>query len=165
MRPRSVLRDHRATPAVVDARGDHVDVLLDAVGPREYASEISEVVGVPSHEQMVVLNTSRPVLREGEFDTGADRAAPASLFRLVDRHAGHKTKPVYLSSATAAPPLTYQRTLFQAYPAWPVNRPSALILLWLVTAGPKNRLVFEPFRPAQSPWASRAKTHDEACQR
>src|ERR1700676_2628897 len=75
------------------------------------------------------------------------------------------TKPVYLSSATAAPPLTYQRTLFQAYPTWPVNRPSALILLWLVTAGPKNRRVFEPFRPAQSPWASRPKTHDEACQR
>src|SRR5260221_4398412 len=92
IRPRSVLRDHRATPAVVDARGDHVDVLVDAVGPREYASEISEVVGVPSHEQMVVLNTSRPVLREGEFDTGADRAAPASLFRLVNRHAGHKTR-------------------------------------------------------------------------
>src|SRR6202022_4722096 len=79
-----------------------VDVLLDAVGPREYASEISEVVGVPSHEQMVVLNTSRPVLREGEFDTGADRAAPASLFRLVNRHAGHKTRVLVVCNRGAA---------------------------------------------------------------
>src|SRR5260370_2702145 len=51
---------------------------------------------------MVVLNTSRPVLREGEFDTGADRAAPASLFRLVNRHAGHKTPVLVVRNRSAA---------------------------------------------------------------
>src|SRR3977135_2846703 len=42
------------------------------------------------------------------------------------------TVPRYLSSVTAAPPFTYQRTLFQAYPTWPVNRPNASILELLI---------------------------------
>src|ERR1700687_6451619 len=60
------------------------------------------------------------------------------------------TVPRYLSSVTAAAPFTYQRTLFQAYPTWPVNRPNASILELLVQAGTKL-LTLDPVKSAQSP--------------
>src|SRR5882724_7890035 len=73
-------------------------------------------------------------------------------------------KPSYLSLVTAAPPFTYQRTLFQAYPTWPVNKPSASILDRL-TNGARMALVFDPRKLAQSPWASTPNTHALLCQR
>src|SRR5438105_14227990 len=74
------------------------------------------------------------------------------------------TVPRYLSSVTAAPPFTYQRTLFQAYPTWPVNRPNASILELFLQAGMKP-LTLDPFKSAQSPCASRPNTQPALCQR
>src|SRR5258708_12929313 len=68
------------------------------------------------------------------------------------------TVPRYLSSVTAAPPFTYQRTLFQAYPTWPVNRPNASILELLVQAGMKP-LTLDPFKSPQSPPPSEPNHH------
>src|SRR5258708_32805778 len=73
------------------------------------------------------------------------------------------TVPRYLSSVTAAPPFTYQRTLFQAYPTWPVNRPNASILELLAQLGMKP-LILDPFKSAQSPCASRPNTQPALCQ-
>src|SRR3982074_782613 len=74
------------------------------------------------------------------------------------------TVPRYLSSVTAAPPFTYQRTLFQAYPTWPVNRPNASILELLVQAGMKP-LTLDPSKAAQAPGASRPTPQPALCQR
>src|SRR5882724_5178370 len=90
LRPRSVFRDHRAAPAIVDAGGDHIDVLTDAVGARIQADRggkngrEADVAG--AHEQMIVFNSSRPVRRESIFKTGPNRAAPAGFTRTVKYH-------------------------------------------------------------------------------
>src|ERR1700692_2163961 len=67
------------------------------------------------------------------------------------------TVPRYLSSVTAAPPFTYQRTLFQVQPIWAVNKPSASTLELLVQTGMKL-LTLDPFKSAQSPCASTPNT-------
>src|SRR5882757_9004454 len=76
---RSVLRDHRATPAVVDADGDEIDVLTDAIGAEEEAARRGEGVGLVLHEQMIVFERSRPVRGEAVFEADADRATPAGV--------------------------------------------------------------------------------------
>src|SRR5258708_28352982 len=73
------------------------------------------------------------------------------------------TVPRYLSSVTAAPPFTYQRTLFQAYPTWPVNRPNASILELLVQAGIKPPTL-DPLKSTQSPCPSRTNSQPALCQ-
>src|SRR3954471_10239352 len=60
--------------------------------------------------------------------------------------------PVYLLWVTAAPPFTYQSTLPQAYPTWPVNRPIASVLVVLVRpAASVAVLAFDDFRSVQLP--------------
>src|SRR5215216_1330424 len=76
---RSVLRNDRATPAVVDADGDEIDVLADAVGAEEDASRVDEGVGAVLHEQVVVFDAGRPVRGEAEFEARADHATPAGI--------------------------------------------------------------------------------------
>src|SRR6266852_7945535 len=81
-RLRSVFRDHRATPAVVDARGDHIDVLTDAVDARINADRGKngrEADVTSAHEQMIVFDASRPVRRKSEFKTGSNCTAPAGF--------------------------------------------------------------------------------------
>src|SRR6202034_306795 len=77
---KSVFRDNRAAPAVVDASGDHVGVTMNAVGANNRAGtgrrEGGEVV---ADEQMVVLNSDRPVRDKAEFEAGADRRPPAVI--------------------------------------------------------------------------------------
>src|SRR5215203_4784394 len=64
--------------AIVDARGDHVHVLTDPVvnksGRNSRTGE--RIVGM-AHEQMIVLNTERPVGCEAVLKSNTDGAAPA----------------------------------------------------------------------------------------
>src|SRR5947207_11286892 len=76
---RSVLRDDRAAELVVQAGGDEIDVLTDAVGAEGEAARRGEGVGTVLHEQVIVLDANRPVRGEGVFEAGADRAAPAGV--------------------------------------------------------------------------------------
>ena len=55
---RSVLRDHRAAELVVQAGGDEIDVLTDAVGAEGEAARRGEVVGTVLHEQVIVLDAN-----------------------------------------------------------------------------------------------------------
>src|SRR5947207_1400168 len=76
---RSVRRDDRAAELVVQAGGDEIDVLTDAVGAEGEAARRGEGVGTVLHEQVIVLDANRPVRGEGVFEAGADRAAPAGV--------------------------------------------------------------------------------------
>src|SRR6266851_1360035 len=75
----SVLCDHRAAELVVQARGEEIDILLDAVGACGHAGRGDEVDSLPVHEHVVVLDADRPVRREAVFETGANHATPAGL--------------------------------------------------------------------------------------
>src|SRR5438552_7306030 len=77
----SVFRDDRATPAIVDADGDEIDVLTDADVIEHRAgytgdAVVEEGVGAVPHEQMIVFDRGRPVRGEAVFEADADRAAP-----------------------------------------------------------------------------------------
>src|SRR3954453_11329471 len=85
----SVLRDDRAAESVVDAGGDQINVLADAVSARERADRRQRAVGgerdvMAAHEQMVVFEADRPVRRKAVFDADADRAAPAGVVGTVE---------------------------------------------------------------------------------
>src|SRR5260221_2223750 len=75
----SVLRDDRAAELVVQAGGDQIDVLTDAIVADQQASAIGEGVGLVLHEQMVVFETDRPIRSEGILGADADRATPAGV--------------------------------------------------------------------------------------
>src|SRR3954468_4747366 len=80
----SVLRDDRTAPAIVDADGNEVDVLTDAlraeeVTDRDQGTVADKVVAALAHEEVVVFDRGRPVRREAELETGADGAAPAGV--------------------------------------------------------------------------------------
>src|SRR5260221_5239182 len=75
----SVLGDDRAAELVVQASGDEIDVLTDAIAADQHAGRIGEVVGLVLHEQMVVFETDRPGRIEGVFGADADRATPAGV--------------------------------------------------------------------------------------
>ena len=67
-RERSVSRDARAAELVVQAGGDEIDVLTDAVGAEGEAARCGEVIGTVLHEQVIVLDANRPVRGEGVFE-------------------------------------------------------------------------------------------------
>src|SRR3984893_14557122 len=105
LRPVSVPRDDRAAPAVVDADGRHIDVLTDAVIARNDANRGKnrrEVEAAVAHEQMMVLNRSRPVRRETKFETGSGRAAKAGFGRPVKHRAGLQTLVLVVGEGAAA---------------------------------------------------------------
>src|SRR6478672_5955956 len=85
---KSVLRDHRATPAIVDADGDEIDVLADAIDRGQHAGGVGEADVAVAHEQMIVLDGSRPVRGEAIFEADADSAAPAGFTRRVENRIG-----------------------------------------------------------------------------
>src|SRR5258708_32083179 len=94
LRPASVFRDHRTAPTIVDARGDEIDVLTDAVVARDDANRGSnrgEVEITAAHEQVIIFDTGRPVRRKTELDTGSDRAAEAGFSRPVKHRASKQT--------------------------------------------------------------------------
>ena len=76
---KSILRDDRAAEPVVQAGGDEIDVLTDAIGAEGSAGRRGEVIGTVLHEQVIVLDANRPVRGEGVFEASADRAAPAGV--------------------------------------------------------------------------------------
>src|SRR5215218_10438784 len=76
---RSVLPDDRATPAVVDARSDDIDVLADPLRGEEGAGRVDEGLGAVLHEQVIVLDAGGPVGGEAELEARADRATPAGV--------------------------------------------------------------------------------------
>src|SRR3954469_938010 len=93
----SVLRDDRAAESVVDAGGDQINVLADAVSARERADRRQRAVGgerdvVTAHEQMVVFEADRPVRGEAVFDADADRAAPAGVVGTIELGSGQTTR-------------------------------------------------------------------------
>src|ERR1700712_3358899 len=67
----SVLRDDRTTPTIVDADGDEIDVLTDALVEHQAGRADSgdsavarEGVGAVAHEHMIVFDSCRPVRGE-----------------------------------------------------------------------------------------------------
>src|ERR1700738_4856568 len=84
MKRRSVLRDHRATPTVVDADGDEIDVLAntfvreDRSGRNGNASVHQSNVPVV-HEHVIVFDRGRPVRGEAVFEAAASHATPAGV--------------------------------------------------------------------------------------
>jgi len=78
----SVPRDERSAEAVVDARGDHVDILTDALAVIEHRAECRVIdhrdVAI-AHEQMILFERERPVSRERIFAACSDHATPAGL--------------------------------------------------------------------------------------
>jgi hypothetical protein len=56
--------------------GDEIDILTDVVGSEERSSRIRERRRLRSHEQVIVLDTQRPVLSETIVETGAGHGAP-----------------------------------------------------------------------------------------
>src|SRR5687767_4455205 len=89
----SVPRNSRAAELVVEASGDHVDVLANTVGPDrgsrhgDRAGGNQADVTVP-HEQMVVFDANRPVRCKAVFEADADRGAPAGVAGRIKRGAG-----------------------------------------------------------------------------
>src|SRR3954451_19885094 len=80
----SVSRRHRGTePAepIVQAHGDHVNVLADPVVEYRRKARIDHGEGVVcmSHPQMVIFNPERPVGREAIFKANTQGTAPASV--------------------------------------------------------------------------------------
>src|SRR5882724_3610997 len=78
----SVPRDERSAEAVVDARGDHVDILTDALAVIEHRAEclvIDHCDVASAHEQIIVFERERPVSRERIFAACSDHATPAGL--------------------------------------------------------------------------------------
>src|SRR6187549_889250 len=74
---RSVLRDDRATPTVVDTGGNQIDVLTDAIGGERRAGRaeqtvVGEGVGLVLHEHVIVVDAERPVRGEAVFQADAD---------------------------------------------------------------------------------------------
>src|SRR5215475_2667219 len=74
----SVLGNNRPAEPVIDAGGEEVDVLLDAVA-RDAQPRRDESDGLPVHEQVVILEADRPIRREAVFDAGTDHPAPARV--------------------------------------------------------------------------------------
>jgi hypothetical protein len=66
MRGKSLTGDDRAAKAEVDARGDEIDVLTDAIGLEKPTRRCREVEGLILHEQVVVFDADRPVRGEGQ---------------------------------------------------------------------------------------------------
>src|SRR6516225_11237936 len=73
---RSVAGDERAAEAIVDSGGEEIDVLTDAFGVEQRADRSGQVVAVGAQEDVVVLETSRPVRREAVLETNTDDSAP-----------------------------------------------------------------------------------------
>src|SRR5882757_9787449 len=79
MRGKSVTADDRAAKTVVDARGDEIDVLTDAIRLEKHTTRRGEGKGLILHEQVVVFDADRPVRGETIFKADADGAAPAGV--------------------------------------------------------------------------------------
>src|SRR5258708_1399928 len=73
----SVLGDQRAAKLVVQASGEEIDVLLDAVGLRERGGDEVDVLAI--HEHVVVFERDRPVRREAVFEAGANHGTPTGV--------------------------------------------------------------------------------------
>src|SRR6266702_8608552 len=80
-REKSVLPDDRTTPvkAVVDARGEEIDVLTNAVSANKDSGRVREGESLILHEQVVVFDADRPVRGEAIFKADANGAAPAGV--------------------------------------------------------------------------------------
>src|SRR6202042_869908 len=61
----SVARNHRSAELVIHARGEEIDIFLDMVGDQEAGGRIDVRV---AHEEVIVFEAERPILREGVFD-------------------------------------------------------------------------------------------------
>src|ERR1700733_5661766 len=95
----SVSRD-ATTPVemVVDARGDHIDVLMDAVGAENAAGRDTSqnalrcgADALVTHEEVIVLERNRPIRREADFNARSDHTAPTRVIHRVEQPAvgGH----------------------------------------------------------------------------
>src|SRR5712675_1473718 len=90
----SVFRDNRATPTIVDADRDKIDVLADAIiaerrGGNTDHAVVEEVDGAILQEQMIVFDRGRPVRGEAIFEADTDRDAPAGVITGIgDFHLG-----------------------------------------------------------------------------
>src|SRR5688500_12046734 len=86
MQRSSILRDHRATPAIVDADGDEIDVLTDALVERHAgradgsdSAVAHKGMGTILHEHVIVFDAGRPVRRETIFEAHTDHATPTGI--------------------------------------------------------------------------------------
>src|SRR4051812_10957436 len=87
MSVRSVPRDPRTAPAIVQADEAHVDVLPNPVAAEDPTRGRCEADRAIAKENVVVLKAQRPVRGEAELQTGPDRTTPASLPRRSQQRA------------------------------------------------------------------------------
>src|SRR5229473_2259024 len=91
----SILPDHRAAPAIVDASSDRVSILADAVVPCVHAGDrkhAREGVVLGAYEQMVVFDGGRPIRSKAIFNTSTNCSAPARCGRTVKDSSGSSEK-------------------------------------------------------------------------
>src|SRR5436190_2805697 len=87
---RLVPGDDRAAEAVVEAGGDHVDILMDGFAARERARNDrrgQDEVAV-THEEVIVFDRNRPVRGKAVFEADTDSAAPACFGRAIEHETG-----------------------------------------------------------------------------
>src|SRR4030088_2535529 len=85
----SVLRDNRATPTIVRAHRDQIDVLMGSVGTHQSAcgadTRDNTGRGKPNssvaHEHVVVFDAEGPIWRKAKFKSGAYRSTPPAFGR------------------------------------------------------------------------------------
>jgi hypothetical protein len=98
-------RSAEAAEAVVQANQTHIDVLADALRLEEHAARCCEIDVAIAHEQMVVLDTNRPVRSKPVFETSTDRTAPTGFARRGQQCTGGPTEGVILVAGDGGTPL------------------------------------------------------------
>src|SRR6185503_2377385 len=83
-----------ATELVAEARGDHVDVLMDAVDAREDDAWSGERDVTAAHETVHVVDTDDDVRCNAEVETDTDCTAPTGLAGGVEHQIGTRDKTV-----------------------------------------------------------------------
>ena len=99
IRGKSVTADDRAAKPVVDARGDEINVLTDAVSSNKDSGRGREGESLILYEQVVVFDADRPVRGETIFKADADGAAPAGVIQKAASVFAEKTTSCRLFSS------------------------------------------------------------------
>jgi hypothetical protein len=101
---RSVFCDDGTAKAIAHPHRPYVHVLADIVAARDCNVRWRECDVRVAHEQVVVFNAYGPVRRKAEFNSGSDRATPASIACLIvhDTGCGEKGAVFVIGDRSAA---------------------------------------------------------------
>src|SRR5262249_25110609 len=101
-------------------------ILLDVLGLEEQRSRESDVAR--THEQMVVLDTDRPVLREPKFETSTDCAAPTGFVGRGEQRTGGPTEGLILVAGDGGTAFDVEQNLVPGVADLPFNQPKRIDL-------------------------------------